>query len=123
MSNDINEYYYEEHFINSRFDASETHYDRRCKYIRKESCEVYDVERNEVIYDVLILIRLCKCGHFKNKAHRIKYKWRFKLFEIEDGLEAHFHTDCRYSHKKGRRISFYSKELTKLEYCPILEPY
>ena len=88
MENDINEYYYDEHFEYSREYGSETHDDSRCKYIRKPFCEVYDADEDYVIYDVLILIRLCKCGKYRNRARRIKYKTQFQLHAIGDGLEA-----------------------------------
>ena len=120
MSNDINDYYYEEHFRESRNTTPETHYDRRCRYIRRENCEVYDDEEDVTIYDVLILIRLCLCGSYTNKARFTKYRMQFELSEIEDGHEVHFHTECRYSQKRGTSWTLYYKELTKHEYCSTL---
>lgn len=122
MANDINEYYYEQHFKGSRTTAPEIHNDRRCRYIARKNCQVYDADESYIIDNILILVRICFCGNFTNNV-RFANRMQFRLHEIGDGLEAHFHTECRYTEKRGRSLTYYYKELTKHEYCSKLSHY
>ena len=115
----INEYYYEKSFRNSRATLPEKHYSERCHYKTIYDCDITDTVNGIKLTGITVLLRICKCGSFASKKKLARRTKRFRLYEIEDGVEVHFSENCKYVQHTLLHGAY---ELRKYEYCGQFSP-
>lgn len=75
-----------------KFKQPEKHFQPECRFQTLGKCRLIKNNQPKTIY---VLIRICKCGKFTDHSHLMDKK-NFTPDDFTDGIEMHFHPNCRY---------------------------